>query len=66
MSALIKKLSLLNFQWELLTGLYMLQPWEKLCFNSVVLIVIFGSIRVGLDFWSQLLSSAPTNATLAL
>lgn len=37
---LIRKLHLLNFQWELLTGLYMLEPWEKLLFNSCVLLSV--------------------------
>lgn len=37
---LVRKLSLINFQWELLTGLYMLEPWEKLLFNCTVLLIL--------------------------
>jgi hypothetical protein len=40
MSFVVRKLKLLNFQWELLTGLYMLEPWEKLLFNSIVIVIL--------------------------
>ena len=37
---MLSKLKLVNFQWELLTGLYMLEPWEKLLFNSIFVIIV--------------------------
>ena len=52
--SIVSRLSLLNFQWELLTGLYMLQPWEKFAFNSFVLLVLLGSVRIVAHSISQL------------
>ncbi|ORX98229.1 hypothetical protein K493DRAFT_313729 [Basidiobolus meristosporus CBS 931.73] len=36
--SLTEKLYLKYYQYELTTALYMLEPWEKACFNSIVLI----------------------------
>ncbi|KAI3660214.1 hypothetical protein MP638_004488 [Amoeboaphelidium occidentale] len=36
-----EKISWAYYQYELLTALYMLEPWEKYLFNSVLLAFIF-------------------------
>ncbi|KAG0227580.1 hypothetical protein B0O80DRAFT_454195 [Mortierella sp. GBAus27b] len=30
----------LNYSYEVTTGLYMLEPWEKAVFNSVVMVAL--------------------------
>ncbi|CAG8466454.1 7185_t:CDS:2 [Acaulospora morrowiae] len=35
-----RHLALKNYQYEITTALYMLEPWEKALFNSIVTIIL--------------------------
>jgi hypothetical protein len=39
-ASLAARVKRVNFMFELLTGLYMLDAWEKVAFNAVILSVV--------------------------
>ncbi|XP_060902791.1 serine palmitoyltransferase small subunit B isoform X1 [Labrus mixtus] len=66
-------LAWLYYQYLLITGIYVLEPWEKSIFNSVlfsaIAMVIYTSyvfvpihVRLALEFFSQLFGGQPESA----
>ncbi|KAF9171030.1 hypothetical protein BGX21_002880 [Mortierella sp. AD011] len=43
-----------NYSYEVTTGLYMLEPWEKAVFNSVVLVGILLTTYASYNYLSKL------------
>ncbi|KAK9721003.1 hypothetical protein K7432_003782 [Basidiobolus ranarum] len=60
MSTLTEKLSLKYYQYELITALYMLEPWEKACFNTIVLTGLSLALYTTVVYVPEYASSAIT------
>ncbi|KAF9203705.1 hypothetical protein BGZ49_006142 [Haplosporangium sp. Z 27] len=43
-----------NYSYEVTTGLYMLEPWEKAVFNSIVLVGILLTTYASYNYLSKL------------
>ncbi|KAJ3045264.1 hypothetical protein HDV00_011136 [Rhizophlyctis rosea] len=50
MSSLTNYAKLKIYQWELTLGLYMLEPWEKVAFNTVILFFTLLSLYTAFSF----------------
>ncbi|KAF9176487.1 hypothetical protein BGZ51_000528 [Haplosporangium sp. Z 767] len=44
----------LNYRYEVTTGLYMLEPWEKAVFNSVVMVGLLLTTYASYNYFSKL------------
>ncbi|ORY04335.1 hypothetical protein K493DRAFT_311417 [Basidiobolus meristosporus CBS 931.73] len=60
MSSLTEKLSLKYYQYELVTALYMLEPWEKACFNTIVVLGFLLTLYTTVIYVPEYASSALT------
>ncbi|KAI8581885.1 hypothetical protein K450DRAFT_229705 [Umbelopsis ramanniana AG] len=56
MSQLSKYISTKIYQYELQTALYMLEPWEKALFNSIVLVILSLAIMTVYQYTPSVLS----------
>ncbi|KAI9287056.1 small subunit of serine palmitoyltransferase-like protein [Umbelopsis sp. AD052] len=56
MSQLSKYVSTKIYQYELQTALYMLEPWEKALFNSIVLVILSLAIMTVYQYTPSVLS----------
>ncbi|KAG0255480.1 hypothetical protein BG011_005090 [Mortierella polycephala] len=43
-----------NYRYEVTTGLYMLEPWEKAVFNSVVMVGLLLTTYASYNYFSKL------------
>ncbi|KAI8075924.1 small subunit of serine palmitoyltransferase-like protein [Gilbertella persicaria] len=58
MSAISRYLSKKKYQYELQSALYMLEPWEKVLFNSLALCLLSVSIATAYHFIMPFYSAA--------